>query len=153
MSLSSPLGITQTVDTLRSLISRWREDSGGTYRAWFLWEERLKNFRSIRRGLAEVVAEIEASTFGCAYRGSSLEVVVGSVAEQRQLFKGADHPLLWKPKLRIPDIYENRENQPAFARFPDSEFQQYDAQQRSNLVARATARPTDSAAPESPVPQ
>ena len=38
-----------------------------------------------------------------------------SVAEQRQIFKGADHAFLWKPKLRIPDIYENADNQRAFA--------------------------------------
>lgn len=105
------------MDTLQNLITRWRDDPGATYRSWFLWEDRLKNFRSIRRGLGQVVAEIEAGTFGCAYRGSSLEVVVGSIAEQRQMFKGADHAFLWKPKLRIPDIYENRENQLAFARF------------------------------------
>ena len=43
--------------------------------------------------------------------------MVGSIAEQRQIFKGADHAFLWKPKLRIPDIYENRPNQLAFARF------------------------------------
>src|SRR5450759_1401530 len=55
------------------LISRWRLDAGGTYQTWFLWNERLKNFRSIRRGLAEVVSEIDASTFGTAYKGSSLE--------------------------------------------------------------------------------
>ena len=67
-----------------------------------------------------VVAEIDAGTFGNAYKGSSLETVVGSIAEQRQIFKGADHAFLWKPKLRIPDIYENRENQLAFARFLDS---------------------------------
>lgn len=42
------------------------------------------------------------------YRDSSLETVVGSIAEQRQIFKGADHAFLWKPKLRIPDIYESR---------------------------------------------
>lgn len=104
-------------EALRALITRWRDDPGGTYRTWFLWEERLKNFRSIRRGLAEVVEEIEADTFGTVYKGSSLETVVGSVAEQRQIFKGADHAFLWKPKLRIPDIYENRANQLAFARF------------------------------------
>jgi type II restriction enzyme len=34
-----------------------REDAGGAYRSWFLWEERLKNFRSIRRGIATVVEE------------------------------------------------------------------------------------------------
>lgn len=54
------------------------------------------------------------------YTGSSLETVVGSIAEQRQIFKGADHAFLWKPKLRIPDIYENRENQSAFGNFLDT---------------------------------
>jgi len=106
-----------TLDPVRGLLSRWREDPSGTYRTWFLWEERLKNFRSIRRGISAVVAEIEADTFGNVYKGSSLETVVGSIAEQRQIFRGADHAFLWKPKLRIPDIYENRSNQLAFARF------------------------------------
>ncbi len=103
-------------DHLALLIDRWKADPHGTYNTWFLWEERLKNFRSIRRGLAQVVRDIEAGTFGNAYRGSSLETVVGSVAEQRQIFKGADHAFLWKPKLRIPDIYENPNHQRAFAR-------------------------------------
>ncbi|MCK6480186.1 MAG: type II restriction endonuclease [Planctomycetaceae bacterium] len=102
---------------VRTLLSRWREDPGATYRTWFLWEERLKNFRSIRRGVAEVVREIEEGTFGVAYKGSSLETVVHSIAEQRQMFRGADHAFLWKPKLRIPDIYENRENQRSFGAF------------------------------------
>lgn len=88
--------------------------------SWFLWEERIKNFRSIRRGLQQVVAEIESGAFGNSYRGSSLETVVQSVAEQRQIFKGADHAFLWKPKLRIPDIYEDFDNQRAFARLLDT---------------------------------
>lgn len=108
---------TQAMEPLRSLIVRWREDAGGTYRTWFLWEERLKNFRSIRTGLRQVTQEIEEGSFGTAYKGSSLEAVVGSIAEQRQIFKGADHAFLWKPKLRIPDIYESPENQRAFGRF------------------------------------
>lgn len=103
-------------DKLSLLIERWQQDPHSTYNSWFLWEERLKNFRSIRRGIAEVVQEIEAGRFGNAYRGSALETVVGSVAEQRQIFKGADHAFLWKPKLRIPDIYENAANQKAFGR-------------------------------------
>ena len=107
-------------DALHALISRWRDDPGGTYRTWFLWEERLKNFRSIRRGLAQVVAEIDGGTFGNVYRGSSLETIVHSIAEQRPVFKGADHAWLWKPKLRIPDIYEHPENQRAFGRFLDT---------------------------------
>jgi len=106
-----------SVDAIAELIRRWREDPNGTYRSWFLWEERLKNFRSIRRGLEVVVAEIDAGTFGNVYKGSSLETVVGSIAEQRQIFKGADHAFLWKPKLRIPDIYEHPDNQRAFGRF------------------------------------
>ena len=81
-------------ELLRALMTRWRDDPGATYRTWFLWEERLKNFRSIRRGLAEVVAEIEAGTFGNLYKGSSLETVVKSIAEQRQIFTGADHAFL-----------------------------------------------------------
>ncbi|HEY0834209.1 MAG TPA: type II restriction endonuclease [Azospirillum sp.] len=107
-------------DAMRTLVQRWREDPNATYKAWFLWEERVKNFRSIRRGIQQVVADIEAGTFGNAYRGSSLETVVHSIAEQRQIFKGADHAFLWKPKLRIPDIYENVENQRAFGRLLDT---------------------------------
>jgi len=103
-----------------SLLLRWRDDPGATYRSWFLWEERVKNFRSIRRGIQQVVAEIRAGTFGSAYRGSSLETVVQSIAEQRQVFRGADHAFLWKPKLRIPDIYESPGNQRAFGRLLDT---------------------------------
>jgi type II restriction enzyme len=111
--------MSESRDEIRALIERWREDPGGTYRGWFLWEERLKNFRSIRRGLTKVVEEIEAGAFGNLYKGSSLEIVVGSIAEQRQIFRGADHAFLWKPKLRIPDIYESPANQRAFGRFLD----------------------------------
>lgn len=107
-------------EALRTLVMRWRDDPGGTYRTWFLWEERLKNFRSIRRGIQQVVQEIEDGTFGNQYRGSSLETIVHSIAEQRRMFRGADHAFLWKPKLRIPDIYEDRENQVRFGRFLDA---------------------------------
>ena len=100
-----------------TLISRWREDPSATYQSWFLWEERIKNFRSIRKGILKVIQEIGSGDFGTTYRDSSLEVVVKSIAEQRQIFKGADHAFIWKPKLRIPDIYENRENQIAFGQF------------------------------------
>ena len=110
----------KTMHTLSTLIRHWRDDPGGTYRTWFLWDERLKNFRSIRRGIQVVVADIEAGSFGTQYRGSSLETVVHSIAEQRQMFRGADHAFLWKPKLRIPDIYENPDNQRAFGRFLDT---------------------------------
>ena len=45
------------------------------------------------------------------------ESVVVSIAEQRQIFRGADHAFLWKPRLHVPDIYENPDNQRAFGRF------------------------------------
>ncbi len=109
--------ISSDLDPERVLLNRWKADPDSTYHTWFLWEERLKNFRSIRRGINQVIAEIDADRFGNVYKGSSLETVVGSIAEQRQIFKGADHAFLWKPKMRIPDIYENRDNQLAFARF------------------------------------
>ena len=108
------------LNTLETLISRWRIDPGATYHSWFLWEERLKNFRSIRSGVAAVIREIEDGTFGNVYKGSSLETVVRSIAEQRQIFKGADHAFLWKPKLRIPDIYESPHNQKSFGKFLDA---------------------------------
>lgn len=108
------------MDPLAALIGRWKQDPGGTYRSWFLWDQRLKNFRAIRAGVAEVVRGIGAGTFGNVYKGSSLETVVRSIAEQRQIFRGADHAFLWKPKLRIPDIYENAENQRSFGRFLDA---------------------------------
>ena len=102
---------------LNDLIECWREDPNATFQSWFLWEERLKNFRSIRRGVTKVADEIINSKFGRSYRGSSLETVVHSIAEQKQIFKGADHAFLWKPKLRIPDIYESDVNQKAFGEF------------------------------------
>ncbi len=33
------------------------------------------------------------------------------------MFEGAAHPFYWKPKLRIPDIYENQRNKKAFGQF------------------------------------
>ncbi|MCU0883346.1 MAG: type II restriction endonuclease [Beijerinckiaceae bacterium] len=112
----SNAGVPAPIDLLQLTIERWRDDPAATYKNWFLWDQRIKNFRSIRRGIEQVVAEIETGNFGVAYRGSSLETVVHSIAEQRQIFKGADHAFLWKPKLRIPDIYESPENQRAFGR-------------------------------------
>jgi type II restriction enzyme len=69
---------------IRRLITRWRDDQGATYQSWFLWNERLKNFRSIRRGLSEVVNEIEAGTFGSAYKGGLKAVLAVSQSLSRQ---------------------------------------------------------------------
>ena len=40
------------------LIRHWRADEASTYNSWFLWAERIKNFRSIRRGIQLVIDEI-----------------------------------------------------------------------------------------------
>lgn len=103
-------------NSIALLMDHWKTDLHSTYNTWLLWVERLKNFRSIRRGIGQVVRDIDAGTFGNVYRGKTLQNVVGSIAEQRQIFKGADHAFLWKSKLRIPDIYEKAVNQRAFAR-------------------------------------
>jgi type II restriction enzyme len=43
--------------------------------------------------------------------------VLTAITEQKQVFAGAAHPFYWKPKLRIPDIYENETNKRTFAAF------------------------------------
>lgn len=71
----------------RALIARWHDDAGGTYRSWFLWEQRLKNFRSIRSGIREVVAEIAADTFGYSGIVRLLDLSFGAPATiARELF-------------------------------------------------------------------
>jgi type II restriction enzyme len=101
MPATSSSNVPAAPDRWRLLLNRWRDDPRGSYTTWFLWEERLKNFRSIRRGIEVVVSEIEAGTFGNVYKGSSLETVVGSVAEQRQIFRGADHAFRWDDYLAM----------------------------------------------------
>src|SRR5512147_1658826 len=100
---------------LRRLIDRYKADSESVYNTWFIGgEERMKAFRAIRRGVRDTVDSIAAGTFGTDFKGSPLEVVLTAITEQKQVFEGAAHPFYWKPKLRIPDIYENAANQRAF---------------------------------------
>jgi type II restriction enzyme len=103
---------------LKSIIKNYKEDNETVYHSWFVNnDERLKAFRSIRRGVLEVIKDIKSGNFGNDFKGSSLEFVLNCITEQKQVFKGASHPFYWKPKLRIPDIYENEENKKAFGRF------------------------------------
>ena len=104
--------------SLPSLITRYKSDPESVYKTWFVEnEERLKAFRSIRRGVQQVVSDIKQKTFGNDFKGSSLEFVLSCITEQKEVFEGAAHPFYWKPKLRIPDIYENEKNKEAFAVF------------------------------------
>jgi type II restriction enzyme len=103
---------------LADLIARYKSDPESVYNTWFAGgEERLKAFRSIRRGVRDTVDAIAAGTFGNDFKGSPLEVVLAAITEQKQVFEGAAHPFYWKPKLRIPDIYESEENKRRFGVF------------------------------------
>ena len=105
----------QALDTI---IANYKSDEESVFNTWFINnEERLKAFRSIRRGVQSVIHDIKDGRFGNDYKGSSLEFVLTCITEQKQVFRGASHPFYWKPKLRIPDIYENQENKTAFGQF------------------------------------
>lgn len=103
---------------LLDLVQRYKADPESVYNTWFVsGEERLKAFRSIRRGVRDTVDAIAAGTFGNDFKGSALEIVLSAITEQKQVFEGAAHPFYWKPKLRIPDIYENEANKQKFGSF------------------------------------
>ncbi|UUO24987.1 hypothetical protein FGD67_18540 [Colwellia sp. M166] len=103
---------------LKLIIKNYKEDKETVYNSWFVNnDERLKAFRTIRRGVFNVIKDIKNGNFGNDFKGSSLEFVLNCITEQKQIFKGASHPFYWKPKLRIPDIYENEENKLAFGQF------------------------------------
>ena len=112
------LSLVLTSGALPSLVARYKADAESVYNTWFVGDgERLKAFRSIRRGVKECVDRIADGTFGNDFKGSPLEVVLTAITEQKQVFEGAAHPFYWKPKLRIPDIYENEENKRKFGAF------------------------------------
>ena len=103
---------------LNNLIAQYKSDPESVYNTWFVGgEARMKAFRAIRRGVRDTVDTIAAETFGNDFKGSPLEVVLKAITEQKQVFEGAAHPFFWKPKLRIPDIYENEINKRKFAMF------------------------------------
>lgn len=103
---------------LHALIQQYKADPESVFNTWFVNnDERLKAFRSIRRGVLQVVSDIREGRFPNDFKGSSLEFVLTCITEQKQVFEGASHPFYWKPKLRIPDIYENAENKRAFGQF------------------------------------
>jgi type II restriction enzyme len=103
---------------LAQIILQYKKDSQSVYNTWFIDnDQRLKAFRTIRRGVLQVIEDIKNKTFPNDFKGSSLEFVLNCIAEQKQVFVGVSHPFYWKPKLRIPDIYENQTNKTAFGQF------------------------------------
>ncbi len=103
---------------MEKIIRQYKENPDLVYNTWFINnEERLKAFRSIRRGVIQIINDIKGGTFPNDFKGSSLEFVLTCITEQKQVFEGAAHPFYWKPKLRIPDIYENQDNKRHFGQF------------------------------------
>lgn len=103
---------------LEQIINQYKSDKESVYNTWFINNaDRLKAFRSIRRGVIQVVEDIKSNKFPNDFKGSTLEFVLTCITEQKQVFEGAAHPFYWKPKLRIPDIYENHQNKQAFGQF------------------------------------
>jgi len=100
------------------IIKKYKLDPTSVYNTWFIGSvERLKAFRAIKRGVSQVIEDIKNEKFGNDFKGSSLEFVLTAITEQKQVFEGAAHPFYWKPKMRIPDIYENQTNKKAFGQF------------------------------------
>ena len=106
------------METIYQIVQQYKTDKQSVYNTWFINnDERLKAFRTIRRGVLQVIEDIKKKTFPNDFKGSSLEFVLNCISEQKQVFVGVAHPFYWKPKLRIPDIYENQNNKIAFAQF------------------------------------
>jgi len=113
-----PTGNIEMSEHLAAIIQQYKQDKESVYNTWFINnEERLKAFRSIRRGVMQVIEDIKCNRFPNDFKGSSLEFVLACITEQKQVFEGAAHPFYWKPKLRIPDIYEQEANKQAFGQF------------------------------------
>ena len=106
------------MENVFQIIQQYKTDTQSVYNTWFINNnERLKAFRTIRRGVLQVIDDIKNKIFPNDFKGSSLEFVLSCISEQKQVFVGVAHPFYWKPKLRIPDIYENQNNKIAFAQF------------------------------------
>lgn len=106
------------IKDLIELERQYKQDQESVYNTWFIHNDtRMKAFRSIRRGVIDIINAIKNNTFGNDFKGSPLEFVLNCITEQKQVFEGAAHPFYWKPKLRIPDIYENEENKRMFGQF------------------------------------
>jgi type II restriction enzyme len=59
---------------------------------------------------------------------------------QKQMFEGAAHPFYWKPKLRIPDIYEDEANKIAFGQFLETCLNATKEEQLVKEIIRLSSR-------------
>lgn len=112
------INVLAAADEFPKLVARYKSDSESVDNTSFIESEtRLKAFRSIRRGVSDVVQAIQVGTFGNDFKGSPLETVLDCITEQKQVFEGAAHAFYWKPKMRIPDIHENEAHKREFGHF------------------------------------
>lgn len=112
--------IAMNITYLTDLFDQYTQKKGLLYQTWFIHSEnRLKAFNQVRKGVKQIITDIRRHQFPRDLHGSSLETVMNIIIAQQEIFKGAKHAFMWKPKLRIPDIYENRQNQLAFAEMLD----------------------------------
>lgn len=138
------MALTDTVEfdakLLVNLVDQYKSDPESVYNTWFAGsEERLKAFRAIRVGVRDTFTAIAAGTFGNDFKGSPLEVVLTAITEQKQVFEGAAHAFYWKPKMRIPDIYENPDNKRKFGEFLESCYSTTREDQIVNYMSRLAA--------------
>lgn len=90
------------MNNLSQIINQYKTDNESVYNTWFIDnDQRLKAFRTIRRGVIQVVDDIKNKTFPNDFKGSSLEFVLSCIAEQKQIFVGVSHPFYWKPSLEF----------------------------------------------------
>lgn len=107
-----------TVDNtyLTDVFNQYKTRENLLYQTWFIKsEKRLRAFKRVRKYVQLFIKHVNNGTFPTDFKNSALEDIMDVIAEQTEIFKGAKHAFMWKPKLRIPDIYENRENQLAFS--------------------------------------
>ena len=103
---------------LTQIIQQYKSDTQSVYNTWFVDnDQRLKAFRTIRRGCVAGYWDIKNKTFPNDFKGSSLEFVLNCIAEQKQVFVGVAHPFTGSQNYGYPDIYENQDNKTAFGQF------------------------------------
>ncbi|WP_206106133.1 hypothetical protein [Olivibacter sp. XZL3] len=77
---------------LHSIIQQYKADRESVYNTWFTNnEERLKAFRSIRRGVQQIVDDIKNKKFGNDFKGSSLEFVLTCITEFELYRRGMEN--------------------------------------------------------------
>ncbi|WP_241258533.1 hypothetical protein [Flavobacterium sp. Sr18] len=65
------------------IIQQYKTDTESVFNCWFVDKDKsLKAFRTIRRGILQVIDDIKNKTFPNYFKGSSLEFVLSCIAEK-----------------------------------------------------------------------